>query len=103
VAATGKLEISNRGKAGDGPLYLDRMTVRPAALVSLAEALDWPGAVEAETGEPGGPGAVFGAAEAWLAPDGADAVCLSQPTAVLRVAVPGPGLLSFRSRNLQGL
>ncbi|MDB6134319.1 MAG: hypothetical protein JWM59_2562 [Verrucomicrobiales bacterium] len=97
VAPAGKLEISNKGEPGAGPLYLDSVRVRPAALVSLAEALDWTAPVE--QGVSNNPGTVFGVNEGWLAPDGADAVYFNQTDTYIQTTVTGPALLSYRSRD----
>lgn len=88
-ATPGILEIGNAGPELSGPLFLDQFTVIPAAQVSLAEALDFPGFTGSST-------TVAGLAESWLSPDGVDAVVFAAPGAILNAPLPGPGLIRFR-------
>ncbi len=95
LADRGLLTISNTGDYRRGDLFLDAMRIRPASVVTLAEALDLPeeqGAVE--EGD-----AITGFAESALAPDGRDAALVRGPArfhgprdraAVLTFVSPGP-------------
>ncbi|MDB6134320.1 MAG: hypothetical protein JWM59_2563 [Verrucomicrobiales bacterium] len=104
VAPAGRLEISNLANTVSF-LYLDSVDIRPAALTSLAEALDWPFLVIAESSgnsfPPGDPGTVLGVTESWLALDGVDSILVSQHSTSIRAAVSGPALVSYRSRDAE--
>ncbi len=86
---SGELEIGNRGAKGSGLLYLDEVSIVPATVVSLAEALDFPGFIGSST-------SAAGLAEGWLAPDGVDAVVFPGKGSILSATLPGPGLIRFR-------
>ena len=87
--STGDLAISNAGPSGSGPLFVDQVSISPAAQVTLAEALDFPGLIASST-------TAAGFAESWLAPDGVDAVAFAGPGAVMSITLPKPGLIRFR-------
>lgn len=103
VEGSGSLTLANLGASGSAPLYLDAVSIRPAVLVSLAEALDWPGTVE--TSAPPGSGQVLGMAESWLAPDGVDAVRFSNSASSEAITFPVPTAqwLSYRSTRSDGM
>ena len=86
---SGELEIMNQGEIGSGPLYVDEVTVVSAAVVSLAEALDFPGLAVTST-------SAVGLAESWLAPDGTDAVVFTDVGSVMDATLSGPRLIRFR-------
>ncbi len=87
--SSGDIEIGNRGEKGSGPLYIDEISLAPAAVVSLAEALDFPGLTVSST-------SATGLAESWLAPDGTDAVVFPGVGSAMDASLPGPGLIRFR-------